>query len=105
MEILSELGVRAALINPRFIKPLDADLICTWAQKTGRLITIEDNSGQGGFGSAVLELLSSKEIYSVKTRRLAHPDSFIEHGPQDVLLANSKLDVESIVNAAQEILK
>ncbi|MDJ0624312.1 MAG: 1-deoxy-D-xylulose-5-phosphate synthase [Desulfocapsaceae bacterium] len=105
VEILKEFEINAALINPRFIKPLDADLICTWAKKTGRLITIEDNCRQGGFGSAVLELLSNKGMHSVNTRRLAHPDSFIEHGPQDVLLANSNLDVEAIVNAAQEMMK
>ena len=50
---LRKVGISAAVINPRFIKPLDAELICTWARRCGRVITIEDNVRQGGFGQAV----------------------------------------------------
>jgi 1-deoxy-D-xylulose-5-phosphate synthase len=102
---LKERGVHAAVINPRFIKPLDEELITTWAQKTKKLITIEDNCLQGGFGSAVLEMLNRCDLGMIKTTILAHPDSFIEHGPQEVLLKNNHLDTESIVQAALEMMK
>ena len=98
-------GINAALVNPRFIKPLDEKLITTWAQKTQKLITIEDNCLQGGFGSAVLEMLNRCNLGMIKTTLLAHPDSFIEHGPQEVLLKNNHLDTESIVQAALELMK
>jgi 1-deoxy-D-xylulose-5-phosphate synthase len=102
---LKEHGIHAAVINPRFIKPLDEELITKWAQKTKKLITIEDNCLQGGFGSAVLELLNKCDLGMIKTIILAHPDSFIEHGPQEVLLKNNHLDTGSIVQAALDMMK
>ncbi len=104
-EGLEKLGISAAVINPRFIKPLDSELICEWAEKTGRLVTIEDNAEHGGFGSLVLELLSKNKLFTVKTHLLGYPDQFIEHGPQKTLWKNSKLDSPSIINAAMELMK
>ncbi len=104
-EGLAKLGIEAAVINPRFIKPLDSKLICEWAQKTGRIVTIEDNAEHGGFGSLILELLSDSKLYGVKTQILGHPDHFIEHGPQEILWKNSKLDSPSIIKAAMELMK
>lgn len=102
---LKKLGIDAAVINPRFIKPLDKNLICEWAEKTGRVVTIEDNAEHGGFGSLVLELLSANKLFTVKTQLLGYPDHFIEHGPQKTLWKNSKLDSPSIINAAMELMK
>lgn len=102
---LAKLGIEAAVINPRFIKPLDSELICQWAEKTGRVITIEDNAEHGGFGSLILELFSAKKLFGIKTRILGHPDSFIEHGTQQILWKNSKLDSPSITSAAMELMK
>ncbi len=104
-EGLEKLGIDAAVINPRFIKPLDKDLICEWAEKTGRVLTVEDNVEHGGFGSLVLELLSTNKLFGVKTHLLGHPDHFVEHGPQKTLWKNSKLDSPSIINAAMELMK
>jgi 1-deoxy-D-xylulose-5-phosphate synthase len=104
-EGLEKLGIDAAVINPRFIKPLDTDLICEWAEKTGRLVTIEDNAEHGGFGSLVLEVLSANKLFGIKTHLLGHPDHFIEHGPQDILWKISNLDSPSIINAAMELMK
>ena len=101
---LEKLGINAAVINPRFIKPMDKDLICDWSAKTGRLVTIEDNVRQGGFGSAVLELLSSCGLSWVKTRLLAHPDRFIEQGPQKTLWRNSSVNSVSITEAAMQLM-
>ncbi|HIQ36799.1 MAG TPA: 1-deoxy-D-xylulose-5-phosphate synthase [Desulfocapsa sulfexigens] len=102
---LEKLGIDAAVINPRFIKPLDKDLLCKWAEKTGRVLTVEDNAEHGGFGSLVLELLSKSKLFGVKTHLLGYPDHFIEHGPQKTLWKNSKLDSPSIISAAMELLK
>ena len=104
-EGLEKLGIDAAVINPRFIKPLDRDLICEWAEKTGRVVTVEDNAEHGGFGSLVLELLSANKLFAVRTHLLGHPDHFIEHGSQKTLWKNSKLDSPSIINAAMELMK
>jgi 1-deoxy-D-xylulose-5-phosphate synthase len=102
---LEKLGIQAAVINPRFIKPLDKDLICDWAARTGRVITIEDNVRQGGFGSSVLELLSRCGLSGVSTSLLAHPDRFIEQGPQKTLWRNSSINSVSITEAAMRLIK
>lgn len=105
VEGLRKVGISAALINPRFVKPLDAELICNWAEKTGRVITIEDSARMGGFGSAVLELLNSRGLHSVKSCMLGYPDQFIEHGPQKTLWKNSHIDTPAIIRAAMKIMK
>ena len=61
-ERLDSEGIEAAVINARFIKPLDRELILTWAKKTGRVITVEENMLQGGFGSAVLEMFEEESF-------------------------------------------
>lgn len=105
VEGLEKVGIDAAVINPRFIKPLDEELICDLASTTKNVITIEDNSKMGGFGSAVLELLNRKKLKNVNCCTLGHPDLFIEHGTQDILLKNSNLDTPAIIRAAIKLLK
>lgn len=97
---LAEAGIDATVINPRFIKPLDQELICDMAASTGRVMTIEDNVAHGGFGAAVLELLSQSGLSHIHTRILGHPDNFIEQGPQATLWSLSGIDQEGIVGAA-----
>jgi len=103
-EGLKKVGVNATVINPRFIKPLDDDLICTWAKRTNRVVTIEDNVRQGGFGSAVLELFSRRRLCEVQTSCLGHPDIFVEHGPQKDLWKDNSLDSPAIIRAALKLL-
>lgn len=103
-ERLEKVGIHAAVINPRFIKPLDKELICHWAAKTGRVVTIEDNVRHGGFGAAILELLSRCDLYQIKTKLLAHPDRFIEHGSQKTLWRNSSINSVSITEAAMGLM-
>jgi 1-deoxy-D-xylulose-5-phosphate synthase len=100
-ERLQGLGIRAAVINARFLKPLDGDLICYWAARTGKLLTVEENLLQGGFGSAVLELLQEKGLLDTKVKRLGIPDLFVEHGPQARLRSKYKIDEEGIVAVAR----
>lgn len=105
VELLKKEGVDAALINPRFIKPLDEDLIIEWAKKTGKIITIEDNVKKGGFGSGILELLASNGLSRVEVKVLGYPDTFVEHGPQEILWEQNHIDAKAIVAAGLEMTK
>ena len=75
---LAQHGIKASVINARFAKPLDQELITQTARGTGHILTIEENSLAGGFGSAVPELLSDNGIASVKVCRLGLPDKVCE---------------------------
>jgi 1-deoxy-D-xylulose-5-phosphate synthase len=104
-ESLLQAGIRAGVVNARFVKPLDHDLILSVAGATGRIITVEENVLQGGFGSAVLELLSDRGLIDVKVRRLGIPDRFIEHGSQAQLRSDLGLDAAGITAAVLDFLK
>jgi 1-deoxy-D-xylulose-5-phosphate synthase len=99
-EKLEGAGIHAAVINCRFLKPLDGELICHWAKKTGMVLTVEENVLQGGFGSAVLELLQERGQFSVQVKRLGIPDLFVEHGAQSLLRAKYQIDEEGIFKEA-----
>jgi 1-deoxy-D-xylulose-5-phosphate synthase len=86
-------GYSAAVINPRFIKPLDREMIETYARRVAAFVTFEDHVKMGGFGSAVLEVL--EEIGSkVPVVRIGWPDQFIEHGKIDDLRARHGVSVD-----------
>ncbi len=101
---LLEQGVKSTVVNARFVKPLDEELICALISEIPRLITVEENVLQGGFGSAILELLEQKGIFSGKIKRLGIPDTFVEHGPQDFLRHKYGLNAEGIIKAAASLL-
>ncbi|WP_051309101.1 1-deoxy-D-xylulose-5-phosphate synthase [Desulfogranum japonicum] len=100
-EKLKQSGIRAAVLNPRFIKPLDETLLTHWAQQTGKIITIEDNCIQGGFGSSVMQMLVTQGL-NIPLKILGHPNQFIEHASQQVLWENSGIDTKGIIKAALE---
>ncbi|HET6464238.1 MAG TPA: 1-deoxy-D-xylulose-5-phosphate synthase [Nitrospiria bacterium] len=77
---LEKEGIAAAVVNARFVKPLDRELILQLARRTRRLITVEEHVLQGGFGSAVLEILEEEGLSNVEVKRIGLPDQFIEHG-------------------------
>jgi 1-deoxy-D-xylulose-5-phosphate synthase len=104
-ERLEREGISVMLINARFIKPLDQNLLISIASRIKRIITIEENTLAGGFGSAVLEFLNDMEIPNIKVRRLGLPDEFIAQGQQDELRKKYGLDVEGIYQAALSMLK
>ncbi len=79
---LDDLGVSTGVVNMRFVKPLDETLLKECAARTPKLVTIEDNVLQGGFGSAVLETLGSARA---DVLRLGLPDAFVEHGAPHLL--------------------
>lgn len=104
-ETLKQKGISAGVINARFVKPLDADLIIAAARKTGRIITVEENSLQGGFGSAVLELVFDNNLSDVRIKRLGIPDYYVEHGSQAQLRKDLGIDAAGIALAAEEFLR
>jgi 1-deoxy-D-xylulose-5-phosphate synthase len=86
-------GYSAAVINPRFIKPIDREMIETYAHRVAAFVTFEDHVKMGGFGSAVLEAL--EEVGSkVPVVRIGWPDQFIEHGKIDDLRARHGVTVD-----------
>jgi 1-deoxy-D-xylulose-5-phosphate synthase len=104
-ERLKKEGISAMVINARFIKPLDHNLISSVALTVPRIITIEENALQGGFGSAVIEFLNEVEVNNVKVRRLGIPDVFIEQGQQNELRRIYGLDEKGIYLSALSFLK
>lgn len=82
---LADEGLNVAVVNARWAKPLDEELILRLARSTRHLVTIEDHVVAGGFGSAVLELLESKRMKDVDVRLIGLPDTFVEHGAPTIL--------------------
>ena len=100
-DLLAEYGISCGVVNPRFVKPLDVDLIIDAAQRTGRLVTVEENVLAGGFGSAVLEALAAANLQNVSVHRIGMPDFFVEHGTAADQRRRLHLDAEGI---ARQIL-
>lgn len=97
--------IHATVMNSRFLKPLDGDLICKWAKRIGNVLTVEENILQGGFGSAILELFQERGLFEIKVRRLGIPDLFVEHGPQRVLKGKYGIDEDSIFEEVKKMVK
>jgi 1-deoxy-D-xylulose-5-phosphate synthase len=97
-------GVRLAVVNARFVKPLDETLIISLAEKFGILITIEENVRQGGFGSAVLELLEQRGLSGIRVLRLGYPDAYIPQGEQHELREMLGLDCAGITDSIRAFL-
>lgn len=103
-ERLEAEGIDAAVINARFAKPLDRELIMDYASKTGRVITVEENALQGGFGSAVLEMFEENSFFPKAFKRLGVSDAFVPQGSQAILRNLCGIDAEGIESAVQEIM-
>ena len=101
-EQLMALGLNVGVVNARFIKPIDEEVIAK-AAGTGFVITIEENAAMGGFGSAVLEAANRLSLNTERFRILAIPDSFVEHGDREELLADLGLDAAGLVRVAKEL--
>jgi len=103
-EHLASCGINASVINARFAKPLDAELILQMAKRTGKIVTVEENVLSGGFGAAVLELLQKSGISDIKVKRLGIPDEFVTHGEQDLLRSLYHLDARGIAQECADFL-
>ena len=97
-------GLSPAHYDMRFVKPIDEELLHEIFQKFSRIITVEDGTIMGGFGSAVLEFMSNHN-YQAEVRILGIPDTIIEHGTPKQLQAECHYDASAIENAAREMLK
>jgi len=104
-ERLEKVGVHASVINARFIKPLDRELILAVSAHVPKIITIEENTLQGGFGSSLLECLNDAETNAVKIKRLGIPDRFMEQGGPERLRAKYGIDEEGIFLAALSFMR
>jgi len=103
-ERLGKDGIKASVINARFVKPLDRALIFSVASKIKRIVTVEDNVLAGGFGSAVLEYLNSAGIHDIKVKTLGIPDEFVEQGSQATLRKKYGIDEEGIYQTCRAFL-
>ncbi len=103
-ESLEKEGITPAILDARFVKPLDRELLLEWAQKTGAMVTVEENSLPGGFGSGVLEVLHEAEM-EIPVHRIGIPDRFVPHGHPHKLRKDWGLDPESIARACLEIIR
>jgi 1-deoxy-D-xylulose-5-phosphate synthase len=99
-EKLQAEGLDVGVINARFAKPLDTDTILKAVEDCGFVITVEEGTLCGGFGSAVLEAANDSGLRTDHIKRLGLPDRFIEHGERAELLADLGLDVEGLLAAA-----
>ena len=104
-DVLAKEDILATVVNCRFIKPLDMALILSLVRQIPRVITVEENVRQGGFGSAVLEGLNDAGIYDFSLKRIGIEDRFVEHGPQQLLRSKHGVDAGAIVQTATEFLK
>ena len=99
-EMLEREGFHAAVINPRFAKPVDRDCVADFGSRAGLIITLEDHVLAGGFGSAVMETLNELDL-SIPIVRIGWPDEFIEHGKVEALRAKYGLTAEAALEKAR----
>ncbi len=105
-EILkSDYNILAGVVNIRFIKPLDDELLKEIYADSKLMVTVEENAIQGGFGSAILEFFEQEKIHDVKLARLGIPDTFINHGTREQLLDNIGISPNKIVASVLSLLR
>lgn len=102
---LEDNGISVAVINARFVKPLNTALILPMAERIGKVITVEDGVVMGGFGSTVLEALSDAGMTGVQVKRLGIPDAFVEHGDTSQLYALCGCDENGIIRAVETMMQ
>ncbi|MEI8215596.1 MAG: 1-deoxy-D-xylulose-5-phosphate synthase [Eubacteriales bacterium] len=96
LELIKSKGYNVEIINPKFIKPMDIKTIISSGNKTKLIVTIEDNSTEGGFGSAMLKEFSDLGVENISFKIIGWPDKFIEQGSVQELETLYNLDPESI---------
>ena len=100
-EELASNGIEATVVNARFAKPLDSELITGLASNIKRWVTVEENALSGGFGSSVVDLLQKSGISDIQVKSIGIPDEFVEQGAQAILRSKYGLDAKGI---AQQVL-
>ena len=103
---LAEQGISAGIVNMRFAKPLDEELLLEHAAQYGKIVTLEEGVLQGGVGSAVLETLNAaKMLQKCQVLTLGIPDEFVLHGDKKLLFKDLGLDVETIADKIAALVK
>jgi 1-deoxy-D-xylulose-5-phosphate synthase len=97
-------GIETTVVNARFVKPIDTELIIDIATRIKRIVTVEENTLSGGFGNYVNDAVRQAALRDVIIRNVGLPDVFIEHGRQDFLRSKYGLDAAGIVNQVLEIV-
>ena len=103
-ETLEAEGLDVGVVNARFLRPLDTEILGKALEETGFVITVEESTLCGGFGSAVLEAANEAGLPTDRVLRLGLPDQFIEHGERGELLAGLGLDDVGLAAAARRML-
>lgn len=104
-DVLQDSGISATVVNARFVRPLDAQLILPIAERIGKVVTVEDGVLMGGFGSAILEMFADYGLTKVQVKRLGIPDQFIDHGDVDALYHLCGCDADAIVREGLKLAK
>jgi 1-deoxy-D-xylulose-5-phosphate synthase len=104
IEAAKMLSCECTVINARFVKPLDKELILSQSMNAGLIVTVEEGCLMGGFGSAVLELLENENI-NKPVKRLGLPDKFIEAGKRDFILDKYGLSAQKIAGSIRTYLE
>lgn len=105
-EKLAEQGISTGVVNMRFVKPLDKDLLLAQAKEYGKIVTLEEGVLQGGVGSAVLETLNEAQLLTkCQVLTLGIPDEFVLHGDKKLLFKDLELDVDAIVAKTAAFVK
>ena len=99
--LVAEGGPDLTVVDARFVKPIDVELLARQAVPGSRIMTVEENALAGGFGSAVMEAVAAMGARDVSFERLGIPDEFQPHGSQEILRARLDLDVEGIMRRAR----
>ncbi len=100
---LRDEGLDIGVVNARFLKPLDTEVILKAIDECNFVVTVEEAALAGGFGSAVLEAAADAGINTSRVHRLGIPDSFVEHGERDELLADLRLDGSGIAAKCRQL--
>jgi 1-deoxy-D-xylulose-5-phosphate synthase len=100
---LRQQGLNLGVVNARFAKPVDQEVVARAVRECGFVITVEEGTLVGGFGSAVLETATDLGLDTSRIRRLGIPDAYIEHGERAELLADLQLDAPGIAQACRDM--
>jgi 1-deoxy-D-xylulose-5-phosphate synthase len=102
---LAKEGINVAVINARFIKPIDEDLVLRYCRPGTKVLTVEEGSLAGGFGSAVMEKVQELHIENVEFDRIGIEDVYVHHGAQEILRAEHDLHPEGIANRMRKLVQ
>ena len=102
---LKEIGIKAEVINARFLKPFDKYTVLKSIAKTKFIVTIEDNTLVGGLGSEIKEIVVDKHLSNIIVRNFGYPDVFVEHGTPQELEQKYRVDENSIFNYIKNTIK